>query len=367
MKEHILFIIDGLPGGGAENVTLRLAAALNQSNYQISLLSLNTQLDYTIPEEIQYIVSSDNYQGPFRKLNEINRRAKAMDKVLSELFQQKGKPILVISNLHKTDRIVVKSKVLENCNVWHCIHGIYSQSYLSHKSGLSYWIKKAKIKKVYKNRKLICVSNAVSNDLTNNIAIHPKQIKTIYNPFNFEQIKEKASEPNPYHGLNYILHVGRFHHVKRQDRLIDAFAKAKLPCTLLIVGQGSKEQEKQLKLQINKLGLDDKVILAGFYANPHPIINEAKAVVISSDSEGLPTVLIEALICHTPIVSTDCPGGVREIMTDELKSYLSALDADSLAQKMQLVYGSPPTITNKMYDKFEAHSIQKQYLELIEK
>ncbi|MBD2809905.1 glycosyltransferase [Xenorhabdus sp. Vera] len=367
MKEHILFIIDGLPGGGAENVTLRLATSLNNANYQISLLSLNTQLDYVIPEGINYIVSSDCYKGPFRRLNEINRRAKAMDKVLLKFFQQKGKPALVISNLHKTDRIVVKSKTLKNCNIWHCIHGIFSQSYLGNKSGLSYWIKKEKIKKVYKNRKLICVSDAVGNDLLKNIAIQTKQIKTIYNPFDFAQIREKASEKNPYHGLDYILHVGRFHQVKRQDRLIDAFAKANIPCKLIIVGQGSKEMEDGLKARIHKHGLDDKVILAGFHANPHPIINEAKAVVISSDSEGLPTVLIEALICHTPIVSTDCPGGVREIMADELKNYLSDLNEDSLAEKMQLVYESPPKITDKMYDKFEAHYIQKQYIELIER
>ncbi|MBD2784797.1 glycosyltransferase [Xenorhabdus sp. DI] len=367
MKEHILFIIDGLPGGGAENVTLRLADSLSKSNYQVSLLSLNTQLDYTIPEDIHYIASIDNYQGPLRKLNEINRRAKAMDKVLFKLFQQQGKPVLVISNLHKTDRIVVKSKILASCNVWHCIHGIFSQSYLSNKSGLSYWIKKEKIKKVYKNKKVICVSDAVSNDLLNHIGIQPKQIKTIYNPFDFEKIKALASETNPYHGLNYILHVGRLHQVKRQDRLIDAFAKANLPCKLLIVGQGTKETEESLKAKIHEHGLNDKVILAGFHSNPHPIINGAKAVVISSDSEGLPTVLIEALICHTPIVSTDCPGGVREIMTGQLKNYLSKLDADSLAEKIRLVYDAPPQITDELYKKFEANNIQKQYIELIEK
>ncbi|CDL84064.1 glycosyltransferase [Xenorhabdus szentirmaii] len=367
MKEHILFIIDGLPGGGAENVTLRLAAGLNQSNYQISLFSLNTQLDYTIPEGVNYIVSSDDYKGPFRRLCEINRRAKAMDKVLLKLFQQKGKPALVISSLHKTDRIVAKAKSLKDCNVWHCIHGIFSQSYLSNKSGLSRWVKKEKIKKTYKNRKLICVSNAVGNDLLNNIGIQPQHIKTIYNPFNFEQIRQKASEKNPYHSMDYILHVGRFHQVKRQDRLISAFAKANIPCKLLIVGQGSKKMEDYLKDKIHEHGLEDKVILAGFHSNPHPIIKGAKAVAISSDSEGLPTVLIEALICHVPVISTDCPGGVREIMTGELENYLSELNEDALAEKMQLVYEKPPQITNQMYDKFETHHIQKQYIELIEK
>ncbi|AOM41750.1 glycosyltransferase [Xenorhabdus hominickii] len=367
MNDHILFIIDGLPGGGAENVTLRLATGLHQSGYQISLLSLNTQLSYTIPEGIHYIVSPDNYQGPLRKINEIRRRTKAMDNVLSTLFQQKGKPVLVLSNLHKTDRIVVKSTALRDSNVWHCIHGIYSQSYLSNKSGLFHWIKKEKIKNVYKNRQIICVSNAVSHDLITNISIQPKQIKTIYNPFNFDELKSKSSQANPYHGLNYFLHIGRFHEVKRQDRLIDALAKANLPCKLIIVGQGNKEIENKLKLQISNLGLNNEVILAGFHSNPLPIIRDARAVIISSDSEGLPTVLIESLICHTPIVSTDCPGGVREIMTGNLKNYLAELTIDALAEKMQLVYDNPPLITDEMYEKFESNNIQKQYIELIEK
>ncbi|PHM58636.1 glycosyltransferase [Xenorhabdus sp. KK7.4] len=367
MKEHILFVIDGLPGGGAENVTLRLATGLHQLGYQVSLLSLNTQLAYTIPEGIHYVVSLDHYKGPLRKVNELSRRAKAMDKVLLELFQQKGKPVLVLSNLHKTDRIVVKSKLLHDCNVWHCIHGVFSKSYLSNKNTFSSWTKKEKIKKVYKNRKIICVSNAICKDLLENIGVQPAQIKTIYNPFDFNEIKKKSLQPNPYQNLNYLLHIGRFHEVKRQDRLIEAFAKAKLPCKLLIVGNGSEEIENGIKKKIRELGLNDNVILAGFHSNPLPIIHDAKAVIISSDSEGLPTVLIEALICHTPIASTDCPGGVREIMTHGLEKYLAELTSDALAEKMQLAYTQPPKISNIMYEKFELRNIIKQYIALIEK
>ncbi|MDN8688472.1 glycosyltransferase, partial [Staphylococcus aureus] len=79
----------------------------------------------------------------------------------------------------------------------------------------------------------------------------------------------------------------------------------------------------------------------------------AKVVALSSDSEGLPTVLIEALICGTPIVSTRCPGGVSEIMTDELANYLSDMDADSLADKLRLAYYAPPQILPSSYAKFE--------------
>lgn len=364
-QQHILFIIDGLPGGGAENVTLRLAKGFHQAGYQVTLLSLHEKLAYQLPDFIDYIVDHDNYRGLFRKLTEISRRAKSLDNVLTRLFAQKGNPALILSNLHKTDRIVSRSKQLATRNVWYCIHGIYSQSYLGNKSGFSYWLKKIKIQQVYKNKNLVCVSNAVKEDLINQIGINALQLKTIYNPFNIEEIQQKAKEHNIFNQQDYILHVGRLHEVKRQDRLINAFAKANLPCKLILLGEGTPAIKLQLEQQIEQLNLTEKVILAGFISNPLPIIQGAKIVALSSDSEGLPTVLIEALICSTPVVSTLCPGGVSEIMTHELTNYLSEMNADSLAEKLRLAYYSPPQILPSSYTKFELNHILKQYIALI--
>lgn len=364
-QQHILFIIDGLPGGGAENVTLRLADGFHQAGYQVTLLSLHEKLAYQLPDFIDYIVDHDNYRDIFRKLTEISRRAKSLDNVLTQLFAKKGRPALVLSNLHKTDRIVSRSKQLATCNVWYCIHGIYSQSYLGNKSGFSYWLKKTKIQQVYKDKNLVCVSNAVKEDLINQIGIQAQQLKTIYNPFNIEEIQQKAKQPNAFNQQDYILHVGRLHEVKRQDRLINAFAKANLPCQLILLGEGTPAIKQQLEQQIKQLNLTEKVILAGFISNPLPAIQGAKVVALSSDSEGLPTVLIESLICGTPIVSTRCPGGVSEIMTDELTNYLSEMNADSLAEKLRLAYYSPPQILPSSYAKFELNHILKQYIALI--
>ncbi|MBD2795681.1 glycosyltransferase [Xenorhabdus sp. 18] len=365
MKGHILFIIDGLPGGGAENVTIRLCSGLQQKGFDITLLSLSDKCDYPIPNHVELIISTDEYRGPFRRQTEIVRRAKSMDKILSKVFLQKGKPVLVISNLHKTDRIVAKSKTLANLNVWFCIHGIFSKSYLENKTGLSRWIKKWKIRQVYRNRNLICVSDAVGLDLKENLSLAPRNMVTIYNPFNLTEIKTHSLENNPYSGENYFLHLGRFHSVKRHDRLLEAFAMAALPCKLLIAGQGDENTVRIIKQKIAELGLQSKVFLIGFLVNPLPTIREAKAVVLSSDSEGLGNVLIEALICNTPIVSTNCPGGVSEIMVGELEQYKSELTSDSLAEKMRLVYQNPPTITEDMYKKFDLEVVLGKYLDLI--
>jgi len=367
MTRHILFIIDGLPGGGAENVTLTLAQGIANRGYQVTLLSLSDRLDYEIPNNITYRVCLDRPTGLFRKLTELSRRAHTLDESLTQLFDEKGKPSLVISSLHKTDRIVVRSKKLSECNVWYCIHGIFSRSYLGNKKLLSRCIKKYKIQKTYYKRNIISVSNAVGDDLINVVGINPNNIITIYNPFDFDSIKDRAQAPNPFAGEEYILHIGRLHEVKRQDRLLEAFAQANIPTRLIIVGQGEPAVIGQLKAIIEQYGLQDKVTLAGFTNNPLPILKAARLFALSSDSEGLPTVLIESLICGTPIVSTACPGGVAEIMTGKLAPYQSELNSASLAEKLSLCWQSPPEITSDMYAKFDINLIIERYLSLMVK
>lgn len=366
MKKHILLIIDGLPGGGAENVTLTLAKGLQQRDCAVTLLSLSDRLDYEIPAGVNYIVDHDTNSGPFRKTHELSRRAASMDRLLPGLFAEFGKPALVISHLHKTDRIVVRSRVLRECNVWYCVHGMFSRTYLGNKTGFSRWLKQKKVQKVYRNRKVITVSEAIGTDLIEQSGIRPEKLITIYNPFNIKEIENRAVQENPFAGEDYILHVGRFHQVKRHDRLLAAFALADLPAKLVLIGQGEAAVTHAIQEKITALNLQDKVVLAGFHANPLPAIKGAKMVALSSDSEGLPTVLIEALICHTPIVSTACPGGVAEIMSGALQPYLAEMNEQALAEKMRLAWQTPPQITAEMYSKFDYEKILDKYLSLAE-
>ncbi|WP_394550175.1 glycosyl transferase [Pantoea sp. SGAir0180] len=365
MTRHILFIIDGLPGGGAENVTLTLAEGIAHRGYQVTLMSLSKRLDYTIPDNVDYQVCQDTGTGPFRKLTELSRRARQLDEKLQPIFAEKGLPALVISSLHKTDRIVVRSRLLKECNVWHCIHGIFSRSYLGNKNGFSRRLKKYKIQQTYYQRNIVTVSDAVGEDIVDNVGVQPAKKLTIYNPFDFDKIRQRSNEHNPFADENYILHIGRLHQVKRQDRLLEAFAMADIPSKLIILGQGEKTVTEQLNALIVRLNLQDKVIMGGFIGNPLPVLKDARLFVLSSDSEGLPTVLIESLVCGTPIVSTACPGGVKEIMVDELADYQSTLDAPSLATKIRHGWQSPPDITPAMYAKFDINLIIERYLSLM--
>jgi glycosyltransferase involved in cell wall biosynthesis len=80
------------------------------------------------------------------------------------------------------------------------------------------------------------------------------------------------------------------------------------------------------------MGVSDRVILPRFKTNPYPWIKNAELLALSSDFEGLPTVLIEAIVCGTKVVSTNYPHGPNEILLDDLSQYLvTPEDAHQLA------------------------------------
>lgn len=360
---RILFVIDGLAGGGAEKVVLTLADHFVRQGEQVSLFSLRDVCEYPIPAGVDYQVISDNCRHPWRKLTELSRRARLLDKAVIQAEQQ-GQFDLVLSNLHKTDRIVARTHALIKRNVWFCLHGVFSTSYLGHRRGIGRWLKKQKIKRVYQQRNIVTVSDAVGQDLLAQFSLHPAQLKTIYNPFDIAAIQAAADMPADYPTGDYIIHVGRFHPAKRHDRLIAAYAQSGINVPLVLLGQGKPEQEEHLQQLARQYQVADRVLFKGFQQNPLPWIKHARMLVLSSDSEGFGNVVVEALLVNTPVASTRSPGGVAEILTGELARGLTDLNTSALAQTMQNIYYNPPAIQQSVLEKFSITAICQQYRQL---
>lgn len=360
---RILMIIDGLPGGGAEKTVLTLSRGLVEMGHQVSLFSLRKVCDYTIPEGVDYQIIQDRCKKPWRKLTELCRRARLLDDAISKA-QEKGKFDIVFSHLHKTDRIVRHIRVIERDKIWYCVHGMFSFSYLRNRHGVSRWFKRTKIRHVYENSQVVAVSSAVLQDLTDNLGIHLERHTVIHNPFDIQGIEQLADEPFELQGQNYVIHVGRFHEHKRHDRLLRAFAKSGIPTSLVMMGNGSQRQIENLKTLSKELGIADKVQFRTFVPNPYPWINNARMLVLSSDCEGFGNVLVEAIICQTPVVSTRCPGGPSEIMTGELSRGLSEMSDNSLAKTMQEIWQNPPVIDRSAISAYGIEAICQQYIAL---
>ncbi|MBS0971165.1 MULTISPECIES: glycosyltransferase [Yersiniaceae] len=362
---RIVMMIDGLGGGGAEKVVLTLCEGMQKMGHQITLLSLQDVCAYPIPAGIHYQVIADTSRAPWRKMTELPRRAAALDKVLRQLENAHGRFDLAISNLHKTDRIVRRSRVLGSDRLWFCVHGVLSRTYLGHRTGLDRWLKKRKMAQVYQHQNMISVSQAVAEDLVTGLGVKPNASEVINNPFDIDAIRQLAAQPCEWAGKPYLIHVGRFHEQKRHDRLLNAYALSGITAPLLLAGTGSDARTAAIKNLANQLGIADRVIFMGFQANPFPLIKHASLLVLSSDNEGFGNVLVEALICGTPVVSTDCPGGPHEILESTgMGRGLSALTAESLAEKIREGFTQPLPIREAALQKYSIQAICRRYLAL---
>ena len=190
---------------------------------------------------------------------------------------------------------------------------------------------------------IISVSNGVADDLSSRAHIPRHSITTIYNPIVTPALLEKAKEPlsHPWFAPGsppVILGVGRLAPQKDFPTLITAFARfrAKRPSRLMILGHAKNESYKNKLLGIaRQLGIDKDILLLGFMTNPYVYMAKASLFVLSSRWEGLPGVLIQALACGCPVVSTNCLNGPAEILGNgEYGRLVPVGDPEALSEAM---------------------------------
>jgi glycosyltransferase involved in cell wall biosynthesis len=206
---------------------------------------------------------------------------------------------------------------------------------------------------------LIAVSNGVAEDLRHGLGLAHSRIERIYNPFDFADMRTHAAEAAPGRPeAPYLIHVGRFTGQKRHDLLLDAFARLRIPHSLVLLA----EPEPALSELIRLRGLEGRVIVAGFKANPYPWIAGAELLVLCSDHEGLPNVIIEALALGTAVISTDCPSGPREILGEALPECLVPVnDASALAEGIARALKNPPQSSRVDLSPYVADAVAAAY------
>ena len=168
---------------------------------------------------------------------------------------------------------------------------------------------------------VIAVSSGVAEDLAERLGLRRARIHVVPNPIVTRELVHQAGRPLDHAWFAadappVVLGVGRLTEQKRFDVLIQAFALARARCEarLMILGEG--EELPRLQGLIRELRLEEVVSLQGFVDNPFPYMARSRVFVLSSDWEGLPGALIQALACGTPIVATDCDSGPREILQE---------------------------------------------------
>lgn len=163
---------------------------------------------------------------------------------------------------------------------------------------------------------IICQTNLMKEQLIDALPWLEKKNKIVVlpNPINFKEITTKASQKLYFNISNFMVAAGRIIPEKGFDILIEAFHLLEdKTLKLVILGVGEDEQQEKLTTLIQKLKLEDRVILYGYVKNVYPIFKKAKLCVVSSRIEGFPNVLLQMMSQNNKVVSTLCAGEIANI------------------------------------------------------
>lgn len=282
MKRVAMFI-DSLAGGGAEKVVITLTQTMQQLGHKVTLFVLDKKVDYELPAELSIVYLQSDPKHKTRGW--LNRQKNAQE--LNRLVQQQqnlfGPFDLFLVHLQESYRII---SACDFSPCFYVVHNSIEETLVREKKlgPIKYHYLKAAFKKL-NNKQLVTVSEGVATELSRSKLIKPRSISTIYNPFNLAKIEclSKQQEPNLPKD-KYIVHVGRFAKQKRHDILFAAMQKVPDDYKLVCLCRSSKK----LTRLIEKMGIEDRVIVTGFVQNPYPWIKQAELLVLSSDYEGLP-------------------------------------------------------------------------------
>jgi N-acetylgalactosamine-N,N'-diacetylbacillosaminyl-diphospho-undecaprenol 4-alpha-N-acetylgalactosaminyltransferase len=311
----IAFFIYSLGSGGAERVVSTLLWDLKDS-YDITLILMSEIIFYDIPPSIKivYLERSVPPEKGFFKLIKIPILSYRLRKIVNEngielIFSFLNRPnyINILSNIpYRNHKVIISERT--------------NPSAMYRENTISNFISKLLIKTLYNFADIIVPnSHGTAYELVENFGIKEELVEVVHNPVDMERIDKlkyiDISMPCPSSDFIFV-NIARMEKQKNHKLLIEAFARADMEnTTLLLIGDGYLRES--LHLLCKRLSLEDRVYFLGKIDNPYPYLNTSDSFVLSSDFEGFPNVLIEALACHIPIISTNCPSGPAEILKDD--------------------------------------------------
>jgi len=303
------FVITNLSGGGAEKIVLVLAEGLARRGHRVNCILLEDRIEHEVPPGVECIPLGRRLRRGW-----LGKRwlAWKLRRVVGTLA-----PDLAVSALPFANEV---AKIARLRNLVFRVDNNLSAEIAKLAAGDAARGKRRALRyrRLYEGETIIAVSAGVGGDLEKYTG-RAGEIIVAPNPCDVAGIRRAALQSDDgLPAFPYVLHVGRFNTQKRHDLLLDSWMHVQSGHKLVLLTRF----DSRLNEMIVSRGLGDRVLIAGFRKNPYPWMKRADALVLSSDYEGLPTVLVEGLACGTRVVSTDCPSGPREILVGELASGL---------------------------------------------
>lgn len=339
-KPIILFVINSLAGGGAERVLTTILGGSERwtARYDLHLALLDREPGaYRSPAHVtMHQLDARHRLGPsIVQLRSLVRRLR---------------PAATLSFLTRAN-VANAAAMFGSGRPWLVSERVNTSAHLGH--GRAAVAARAMVRLAYpRATHVIAVSEGVVNDLTHNFGVRQSRISAIANPVDHDRIAELAAEPS---GIavtgDDVVAAGRLVPAKNFAMLLSAFAASGVPGRLVLMGEGP--ERAALEALAQRLGIAERVLMPGFVANPFAVLSRARLFAMSSNAEGFPNGLVEAMACGLPVIATNCASGPSEILANtpreaiigtkpvEAGALVPPCDADAFAAALREVYDSP--------------------------
>ena len=309
-RPTIALFAPSLRGGGAERVMLSLSMGLAERGMLVDLVLVRAEGEYLgqVPKEVRLI-----------DLNS-HRTALCFLRFLRYLRQER--PDVIVPALTPANVVALTAKLLflKDLRVIVRQDNMFSEEF-HYGSFKERWVLRLLKWLLPVSDEIVSVSQGVSDDLCSVVPSISEKVTTIYNPVvrRVHHEEAMASVEHPWfsdENIPVIMSVGRLVKQKDHPTLLRAFAQVvtSRPARLVILGEGP--ERRHLIALAERIGIARQMDMPGFCVNPFAYMSKSRVFVLSSRYEGLGIVLIEAMASGTPVVSTDCRSGPREILED---------------------------------------------------
>jgi len=361
-KQHIAILSISLNIGGIERQYVRLANELVKRGFEVDFLLCVKEGKFIeiLDPEIK-VITLANHPIPRKNL-----------KSLASYFKN-YKPDALLAGHDALNVIAIIAKMIARSatRIVTVAHNTLSISWNEEMTPKRRVFKKVLIAIWRKADVIAAVSEGAARSLSSLISVPLGRIEVPYVPIVSDEITKLANEPvddawiiDP--NLKVVLCVGRIVKEKNLSLLVRSFARvAKLgKCRLILLGDG--DDKVNIQNEVKALGVQDWVKMPGLISNPYPYMKGADVLVLSSNREGLPAVLIEGLAVGVPIVSTNCPSGADEIMENGKWGHLIPTnDEDAMVKAISEALTEKHMIRPESYSRFTVENSTTAYQELL--
>lgn len=377
-KLHLALFISGLAVGGVERTMLVLAHDLALRGHRVDLLVTKGQGFFR--NSVSPLVRLIDLEPWWMRIPFIGwskrKRSLASSPAVAR-YLRSNRPDALLAASHYVNLAAIWGRrlagtgtplVIRQCT--HLSHALANTNFPTGRRPFLGWM----VRRFFPQADaIVSVSNGVADDLAVVAALPRQSIRTIYNPVFTPDLQARALAPIDHPWFEpgappVILGVGRLAAQKDFATLIRAFARvhARRPVRLMILGEGKKRRE--LEDLADSLGVRHDLALPGFEDNPFAYMARASVFTLSSVYEGLPGVLIQAMACGCPVVSTDCPSGPMEVLQNGSHGPLVPVGNDAeMAQaiQMQLQASRDPERLKARAAEFSTSRAVDQHLEVL--